>query len=279
MATNTTPVVEIETGALAAVTKAPPNDVANKRRADYFIALAKNMKIESAEDYELAAEELRAVKAFWKNLEDERVSLVGPLNAVVDKLNARFQPLLKALCGDGKKPPCENAEAIIKATMVAWQQKEAARIAEEQRVANERAEAERKRLAEEAAQREREAAEAAAAAQAAAAAGDHQAAAAAQEAAEQAQAQAAAAVHTAAVITAPPPAPVFRPTGISTVKTLDYEITDKAAFLKFALEQRPDLLDMWAPDAAKMRALIKLQGEATKMPGLRVFNKTGVAVR
>lgn len=279
MSTTTTPVVEIEAGALAAVTKTPPNETANKKRADYFIALAKGIKIESAEDYELAADELHNVKAFWRTLEDERVSLVGPLNTVVDKLNARFQPLLKALCGDGKKPPCENAEAIIKAAMVSWQQKEEARIAEEQRQAAARAEAERKRLADEAAAREREAAEAAAAAQAAAAAGDEQAAAAAQEQAEQAAAQAAALAHTAAVVTAPPAAPAFRATGISTPKTLDYEITDKAAFMRFALEKRPDLLDLWEVDATKVRALAKLQGVATSIPGLRVFQKTGVTVR
>ena len=95
----------------------------------------------------------------------------------------------------------------------------------------------------------------------------------------QAEQEAAALEQTAAVVTAAPVPQAAHVGGIVSTKTVDYEITDRAAFMRFALEKRPDLIDLWDADPAKMRALVKLQGLVTTMPGLRVFEKFGVTVR
>ena len=308
----------IDPQALQVVSKTPPDEARHKKRAETFVALANRLTVETAEDFELAAGELRTIKTFWNELETERTSFTDPLNALLKRMNERFQPYLKALCGDGKAGTV-SAESIIKGKMAAFQRAEQARIAAENAERERLAAVERKRLADEAAavlrkaQEEAEAARKAEEARQAAARADQQridaevAAArgkkakeeAAQRAAEaraaeetrQAQAQreaeaaavaarasAAALEQTAAVVIARP-VEQAAVRGISAPKTLDFEITDKAGFLRFALDQRPDLLALWELDAAKMRALIKLQGEATTIPGLRVFSKTGITVR
>ena len=309
----------IDPDALNAVSKTPPDEARTKKRALTFVSMANAMTVDSAEEFELAAGELRTIKAFWEELEAERVSFTGPLNGLLSRMNARFQPYLKALCGDGTKGSV-SAESIIKGKMAAFQQAEAARAAALQAERERLAAAERKRLADEAAavlrkaQEEAEAArkieeqrqaaaraeqarieaEAAAVRGKAAKAAAEARAAEARAAEEQRQAQAqreadaaaatarasaAALEQTAAVVIARPIEAPARVSGISAPKTLDYEITDKAGFLRFALDHRPDLLALWEPDATKMRALIKLQGEATTIPGLRVFSKTGITVR
>lgn len=153
----TTPsVVEVEEGALVAVTKMAPDEARNARRVEVLLNMARSITITNAQEYEMAAGELRRVKAVWDELETERTSLTGPLNEVLKKLNARFQPYLKALCGEtGKKMEC--AESILKAKMAAFQAAEEARAREERRKAEEAAEAERQRLAREAAELRRKA--------------------------------------------------------------------------------------------------------------------------
>lgn len=259
----------IDPQALQVVSKTPPDEARHKKRAETFVALANRLTVDTAEDFELAAGELRTIKAFWNELEAERTSFTDPLNALLKRMNERFQPYLKALCGDGKAGTV-SAESIIKGKMSAFQQAEAVRLRSEQAERERQAAAERKRLADEAAEVLRKAQESAAAAPTPEAA----------KAIEQtAQTQAAALEQTAAVVIARPVEAPARVSGISAPKSLDYEVTDKAALLRFALDQRPDLLALWELDAAKMRALIKLQGEATTIPGLRVFSKTGITVR
>lgn len=307
-------IVEIEPGAIAAVSKVPPEEARTKKRADMLVAMARSMEVTNPQENEFAADELRTIIKFHTELEAERVSFTGPINKVLDMLNARFQPYLKALRGPG------SAEAIIKGKMATFAEKERLRVEAERREAERLAAAERRRLEDEAdalrrkaekeAQEAREAeARRVAAAQAEQARLDAAAAAARgkkakeealaraaelarqnaetaqkaqQEAAEKLQraaAEAQALEQTAAVVTAGPVVEAARVSGISTPKSVDYEVTDKAEFIRFALEKRPDLLDLWEPDAAKMRALVKLQGLATTMPGLRVFPKTGITVR
>lgn len=147
---------EVEDGALVAVTKMAPDEARNKRRADILLAMARSITITNAQEFDIAAAELRKVKDTWAELEADRVSFTGPLNDVLRKLNARFQPYLKLLCGEAGKN-IESAESILKAKMAAFQAAEAARVREEQRKAEEVAAAERKRLADEAAEVRRKA--------------------------------------------------------------------------------------------------------------------------
>lgn len=294
--------------------KGVPDSASNERKAKYFLAMVQSMQVTTAEEFELAAEEVRKIQAAHKTMDDDRTSFTGPLNKVLDQFNARFMPFLRLLKGPG------SAEDIIKRKMAAFQEAEQRRVYTERAEQERLAALERKRLADEAeavrrkaeadAAAERKAEEARQAlaraeqqrieAEAAAVRGKAARAAAEaratqlrnEEAARQAKAEADAAEAkrvaeenaqaleaTAAVVSAMPVVQAARVAGISTPKTVDYEVTDKAEFLRFALETRPDLLDLWEPDAAKMRALVKLQGLATHLPGLRVFPKTGITVR
>jgi len=296
------------------VAKGVPDAGNNERKARYFLAMVQAMPVTTAEEFELAADELRRLQAAHKAMDDDRTSFTAPLNKVLDQFNARFQPFLKLLRGPG------SAEEILKGKMSAWQAAEQKRVAAARAEQERLAAIERKRLEDEAAELRRkaeaealavrkaeearqeaaraeqakldakaaavrgEAARAAAEARAVAAREEEakrQAAAeaSAAEARAAAEANAQALATLAAVVLAAPVADVPKVAGISAPKTVDYEVTDKAAFLRYALDKRPDLLDLWEPDAAKMRALIKLQGLATTLPGLRVFPKLGITVR
>lgn len=141
--------VEIETGAIASVSKPGPDETRTKRKAEALVALAESMEVKTQADYELAVGELRTIIAFHAELESERTGFTGPLNAVLDKMNARFMPYLKALRGDGKKGNV-SAESIVKAKMTAFLNEQERLRLEDQRQAEAIAQAERDRLAAEA---------------------------------------------------------------------------------------------------------------------------------
>lgn len=319
MSTPTT-IIEVETGAVAAVSKLPPDEARNKKKADSLVALAQAMEVKTPEDYEFAAAELRTIIGFHSELEEERVSYTGPINTALTRLNARFMPYLKALRGDGKKDTV-SAESIIKGKMAAFtaeqeriaaeqrRQAELAAEAERRRLAAEaeklRREAEDKRLAEEAAERQRQEAARAEQKRLDDIAANSRSAKLRKEAEERAAAQrlvdeeaervaklkreadaqlaeqqAQALEQTAAVVIAQPTAAVVtRVAGIAGRKVVDYNVTDKAAFLRYVLDQRPDLLDVVELNATQMRRFIGLAGVRTVAPGLDVFEKTSLAVR
>ena len=141
--------VEIEDGAIATVSKKGPDEARTARKAQALVALAESMEVKTQEDYDLAIGELRTIVAFHAELEEERVGFTGPLNALLTKMNARFQPYLKALRGDGKKDTV-SAESIIKGKCAAFLAEQQRKADEERRRAEAEAAAERKRLADEA---------------------------------------------------------------------------------------------------------------------------------
>jgi hypothetical protein len=315
---NTT-VIEMETGAIAAVAKLPPDEARTKRRADAFLALATNMEVKTLEDYDLAATELRAIIAAHSALEAERVGFTQPLNDVLTKINAKFQPYLKALRGDGKKDTV-HAEGILKGKMAAFlteqqrladvarreaealAQAERDRLEAEARALREKAEAE----AREAARIEAERVTKAAAAQkliddaAAELKGKARKAAEEQarvlreaeearqaeanriaaEQAEQREREAQALETTAAVTIAQPVVvAVQKGRGISTPKAVEFELLSLLDLVKHIGEKRNDLVVLLDLNETKMRALVKMMGMGTDLPGVRVFEKTGITVR
>lgn len=269
-------IIEMETGAIAAVSKKGPDEQRTKRKADALVELANSMEVKTQADYDLATGELRTIIEFHAELEAERTGFTGPLNAILDKMNARFQPYLKALRGDGKKGSV-SAESIIKGKMIAFLGEQERLAADARRKAEADAQAERNRQAEIAAEQRRiaEAAEAEAAA-----ARGKKAKAEAEARAEAARRSAAAAETTAAVVIAQPVAvAVSRGRGISTPKGWDFEVENKLALAEHIVKFRPDLIVLFEVDAEKMRMHVKMQGAATMLPGVRVFEKTGITVR
>lgn len=153
-------IVELEAGAIAAVSKVPPDEARIKRITDAFLALANSFEIKTQEDYTLASEELRKIISRHSDWDVERKTFTDPLREVLDRLNAKYMPYLKVLRGDGKKDTV-HAEGILKSKMTAFLEDQERLRVEEQRKAEALAQAERDRLAAEA-ERVRKEAEAAA---------------------------------------------------------------------------------------------------------------------
>lgn len=249
-----------------------PDEAQLTTRAQQALRMVESMVIDSPETYSLAADELKAIKAKANTIEDQRTSITGPINKALKAINDLFR---------GPAALLANAEQIIKGKMLGYQQEQERIAAEERRRAEEAAAAERRRLEEEAAARQREAdAEAkrlAEAAQAAAATGDTAAAEQAQRQAETVQQNAAlevAAIQSSAeVITAPVvAAPVVKAVGISTAKTLDFEVQDVGALIQH-VAANPQLQSLLRVDEVKLRAYVRGLGMSANLPGVRVFEK------
>ena len=247
-----------------------PDIVAITSRAQSALTFIETFAITTAEDYGLAAEELQAIKAKAKQLEAQRTAITGPINKGLDAVNALFK---------GPAALLANGEALLKRSMLAFDQEQERIANEARRQAEALAAAERKRLDEEAAARQREAQAQAEAAAAATAAGDAQAAAQATAAAQRAQAEAQTAAMTSQMVVAPVVTPAkAKTTGISTSKKLDYEVTDLLALVKHIAE-RPDLINLIVADGVKLRAYVKGVGMACALPGVRVFEDRVMSAR
>lgn len=253
-----------------------PDASSVKERAEAVLQLVRDFAVDSQSSYELAAEELRSIKARAQTLEEQRTSITGPINKALKAINDLFR---------GPSEFLAEAERELKAKMLCYQQEQLLIAAEARRKDEEAAAAERLRLEEEAAARQRaadaEAARLVADAKAAADAGDTASAEQAQRAAAAVQQSAAAEVaalhQTAQVITAPvnakaPP----KAAGIKTIKVPDFEVQDLHALVKHIAE-RPELVNLVTVDSVKLRAYVKGLGMNCSLPGVRVFEKAMLA--
>lgn len=284
------------------------------RGADSALRMANNFVITTDDDYNLAGEELQAVKAKLKRMEETRTSITGPMNKALDAINALFR---------GPRTALEAAEKAIKGNMLTYHNEkeriaaearqaqeaaaaaERARLAEEARQVEQRAAAERKRIADEAAAaesaRKQEQERLAAEAEKAAAAGN---AAAAEEAARkieasrlqstleaqqaeqrQQEANARANEEAASIIaaTAAASAPVtsiasVRAKGASVKVTVDFEVTNLLSLVQH-IATHPELINLVTEDSIKLRAYVRGLGVNAKLPGVRVFEKQSMSSR
>jgi chromosome segregation ATPase len=247
-----------------------PDSSSLTARAQATLDFIESLPIVNAEDYNLAADELKAIKAKANKLEEQRTAITGPMNAALRGVNALFKAPGELL---------EKAERILKTKMLDWDREQERIAAEARRKAEMEAAAERKRLEAEAAERQRVADAEAAAAAAAAAKGDEQAAQLAQANAERAAAEAQTAAFEAQVVIAAPIATVrAAATGISTAKKIDFEVTDTLALIKHVAEH-PELASLVTVDSVRLRAYVKGLGLACKLPGVRVFEDRVMSAR
>lgn len=253
-------------------------------QAQRALANASDFTVDSDEMLEAAGDDLRAVMGLKKRVEEQRTSITGPLNQVIKAINDMFRAPAAYLL---------EAEQKLKGSMLVYTEQQRLLAEKARREAEELARKERERLAEEQRQQEaaaRAAAEAAkqaeAAAIAATEAGDSEAAAAAQdearkqaEAAEAAVAEAQATAITHSVISMPvavqEPAKVV---GISTSKTVDFEVVDLHALVKHVADH-PELITLLMADSVKLRAQVKATGMNTNLPGIRVYQKSTMSAR
>lgn len=95
-------------------------------QADTFRVLAENYSVDSSEDAEAAAEDLRNIVSLRKTIEEKRVALKQPSLDESRAIDAHF-----------KKPKdfLDTAERTLKNALIGWQQREQLRVDEENRQA------------------------------------------------------------------------------------------------------------------------------------------------
>lgn len=227
---------------------AAPNQDEILRPAQAALAMVRDYQIVDDESYGLAGEELKAIKAKGKALEEKRTAITGPLNAALKAVNDLFRPPTKAL---------EEAEGLVKGKMIAYSEEQARLVREAQAAAAKAAREAAERAAQEAAERTAES--------------GHEAQ---DEVAEHALQ---AAVQAAVAVAYIPPSP--KVSGISKVReTVKVRITDKAAFLAH-VAQVPAYADLVDVNESRLNALAKALGAGFSMPGTETYTEKTIAAR
>jgi hypothetical protein len=248
-----------------------PDSTALTGRAQQALAFIEKFQVTDAESYQLAAEELQAIKTRANALEAQRTGITGPINKALKAINDLFR---------GPADLLERAEQLLKGKMLAYNREQERLAAEERRKAEEAAAAERKRLADEAAARQREAEEQQRAAAEAKAKGDAQAAELAAAAAQRAQAEAHAVATTAQMVVAAPVTTIApaKAKGITTTTKVEFEVVDLHALVKH-VAANPELINLLQADSVKLRAYVRGLGLSCSLPGVRVFEGQVLAAR
>lgn len=256
-----------------------PDGAALGRETTSTLAVARATEIDSPELYELAAEDLKRVKARFKELETQRKAITKPLDEAKEKVMALFRAPLDQL---------SQAEATLKRNMLAFTTAEKKRADEEQaRIAREAA-AEQARIAAAARNKEREAAallQAAQDAQAAQAAmGGQDPKSAAEDVetlaqAAQAASEAQALAQAASVMTVPVVAPArSRVAGLSARVLWDAELTDIVALCRHIAEN-PEMCDLVQLNAQTARQMAGAMKQNLNIPGIKAVSRESLASR
>lgn len=222
---------------------AAPTQQTLSRGATAALTLVNEFEVVDAATFEIAADELKGIKAKSAALEDHRKTITGPLDAAKKAVMDLFRGPLDML---------GQAEGILKGKMLTYQQAEN-RKAEEARLQAER-------IARE--QREKLEAEARALAE--------------QGRTGEAAVKEQVAQMVVAAPVAAPAAPAVK--GISTSTTIDFEVADLHALVKH-IAAHPELINLITADTVKIRAYVRGLGMATNLPGVNVFQKQTLASR
>jgi hypothetical protein len=219
-----------------------PSAAILQRGADSALELVEAFEVNDDATYELAAEELNAIKRRSSTLEDQRKAITKPMDdakkAVMDLFRGPIDLLTKA-------------EGILKGKMLGYQQEQQRKARELQLAAERQAEEERQRLHAEAEKLKAEG-----------------------RAGEAAVKETVAAM----VVATPPAAPATVPkvAGVKTTTKIDYEVVDLHALVKHVAEH-PELLNMLMFDSMRVRNYVMGLGMACQLPGVRVFERQSIA--
>lgn len=218
-----------------------PNEQALARGATAALALVNDFEVTDDATFELAADELKSIKAKAAALDERRKSITKPMDDAKKAVMDLFRGPLALL---------EQAEGVLKGKMLTYQQDQR-RKAEEARLQAER-------IARE--QREKLEAEARALAEAG-------------RTGEAAVKEQVAQMVVAAPVAAPAP-PAIK--GVSTSTTVDFEVNDLLALVQH-IAAHPELINLVTADSVKIRAYVKGLGLQCNLPGVRVFNKQSLS--
>lgn len=213
--------------------------------AEQLLAVAQSYRIDSPEVYEAAAADLQEIKGKLKALEEKRVAITKPLNRAIKAVNDLFRKPKELL---------EQAEALIKRAMSAYDQEQERKRREEQARLEEEARKERERLEAKA-----------------------------REAEEKGQIEKAEALRESAnAVVAPIVSPATeapKVTGIATRGLWKARVTDKAALVRHIVAERPDLLSLIEIDASALNAMARAQKSALSLPGVEVYEHKIIAAQ
>lgn len=249
-----------------------------QKSAQDALATAKSYVIDCPDMYEMAAGELQQIKTLQKSVEKQRTDITGPMNAALKAVNVLFKAPSDWL---------DQAEQVLKRSMLTYQQEEQRKQREAQRIAEAAVAAERARIAQEAAAAQARAdAEAEALRQQAEQAkrtGDVESAARLASQAESRAEEGAVAVQelaqTKELISAPTvEKTVPKVSGISTRKVWKVEVTDKLAFVKYIAEH-PEYLELIEPNTPAVNKLGLALKQACPLAGVRVYEDEQLASR
>lgn len=205
-----------------------------------ILASAESYLIDCPAVFEIAAEELKTIKAEMRKLEEQRTKHVSPLNEEVKFINDLFRQGSTIL---------SQAETIIKGKLLVYQQAEAQKAAEERARAEAAANAERKRLEAEAA--------------AAKESGD--------------ETTAAVLEATSQVVTAPVAAPTrTKVSGISTRETWSAEVTSLIDLVKH-VAANPDQIGLIEPNTKALNGMAKALKGTMHIPGVKPVSTQSIA--
>lgn len=220
-----------------------PSAAVLSRGASAALDLVQGFEVVDTPTFEIAADELKAIKSRAAALDEQRKSITAPMDAAKKAVMDLFRSPLEIL---------SEAERLLKSKMLAYQQAEQ-RKAEEARIAAERAAAEERARIQAEAQ---------------------------QLAAEGRTGEAAVKEQIASLVIAAPVAVPDAPTakGISTTTTIDFEIVNLLALVQH-ISQRPELISLIAADTTKVRAYVRGLGMQCNLPGVRVFQKQSLSAR
>ncbi|QYY30271.1 hypothetical protein K2O51_23150 [Cupriavidus pinatubonensis] len=249
-------------------------------KAQRMLTAAQGYAIDSPTMYELAAEDLRAVKLLAKDVEEKRTAITGPLNQAVKAVNDLFR---------APKTYLEQAESTLKGAMLTYDREQQRKADEARREAERKAREERERIEAEARAVEKAAAEEAeriaAEANAAAASGNAKKAAELEQqaiATAEAGANEARSLELSAELVTAAPAPVAtsapKVAGLSTRQNWKARLTDKMALIRFVAEhpEHQHLLDV---NQSALNQLAKAQKDAMRLPGVEAYPDAVMSAR
>lgn len=281
----------------------PPAEITGAAQALNF---ARSIIVSSQAEYSLAAEELKAIKARYDRIEEQRQTIKKPVLEAGRAIDAFFNNVLE---------PLKEAERIVKRTMLTFREEEerkaeearrkrdeeiraASALAEKKaREAREKAEAEARRQREEAERKSREADEAARREREAKNEAERKRAAEerrrleeeerkarerAATALERGEEKAQSAMNTAAEVAAQPLPVAAAPTakGASVRRTFKARVKDLRKLVNAVAADKTPITAVMGDQKALDKAAASLQGELEKFyPGVEAVETTGLAVR
>ena len=246
----------------------PIDTVTLVQTAEMTLAEARQVVIDSDDMYAIVGDELRALMASIKHLDERRKAITRPMDEAKLQVMEMFREPIALR---------ERARDIMKSAMASYQTKKEEQ-ARQLRLEAERYQREQQERAEQAA---REAARQASEAAVAAAAATTEAArdeARARAAELMAESEAHEAVAAAPVVAYLPAASAPKAVGISSRDLLRGEVTDRQALIRY-LADHPEYSELIEIRQGKLDRLIAVQGAAFAMPGVRVVRERKIAAR